>query len=214
MTPSGTRGVLNDALSIYSLMRPSPAPLSPGGALWRRLRRQAARSKCARMSRRRGLGRGCTGRRESGDDVSPRRTKEGIPASLGECRGPKRAIRMGVSDRRCHYNSEQRPRVPDFTIFDESANAAPVGIAAYHCNHWLIAHVRVMNLDLTDEETAALLTAALLRELDGIIDVDRYFLSPRIKTLSRQSRNQRGDSIVRRCQSCREPDDGVAHGAL
>ena len=32
--------------------------------------------------------------------------------------------------------------------------------------------------------------------------------------LSRQSRNQRGDSIVRRCQSCREPDDGVAHRAL
>jgi hypothetical protein len=32
--------------------------------------------------------------------------------------------------------------------------------------------------------------------------------------LSRQSRNQRGDRIVRRCQSCREPDDGVAHGAL
>jgi hypothetical protein len=32
--------------------------------------------------------------------------------------------------------------------------------------------------------------------------------------LSRQSRNQRGDSIVLRCQSCREPDDGVAHGAL
>src|SRR6202011_2853147 len=36
---------------------------------------------------------------------------------------------------------------------------------------------------------------------------------PRL-TLSRQSRNQRGDRIVRRCQSCREPDDGVAHGAL
>jgi hypothetical protein len=35
-----------------------------------------------------------------------------------------------------------------------------------------------MNLDLTDEETAA-----LLRELDGIIDGDRYFMSPRIKTL-------------------------------
>jgi hypothetical protein len=35
-----------------------------------------------------------------------------------------------------------------------------------------------MNLDLTDEETAA-----LLRELDGIIDADRYFLSHRIKTL-------------------------------
>jgi hypothetical protein len=35
-----------------------------------------------------------------------------------------------------------------------------------------------MNLDLTDEETAA-----LLRELDGLIDGDRYFMSPRIKTL-------------------------------
>ena len=32
--------------------------------------------------------------------------------------------------------------------------------------------------DLTDEETAA-----LLRELDGLIDGGRYFLSPRIKTL-------------------------------
>jgi hypothetical protein len=35
-----------------------------------------------------------------------------------------------------------------------------------------------MNFDLTDEETAA-----LLRELDGLIDGDRYFMSPRIKTL-------------------------------
>jgi hypothetical protein len=33
-------------------------------------------------------------------------------------------------------------------------------------------------LDLTDEEAAT-----LLRELDGIIDGDRYFLSPRIRTL-------------------------------
>jgi hypothetical protein len=36
-----------------------------------------------------------------------------------------------------------------------------------------------MNLDLTDEETAA-----LLRELDHIIDGDRYFLSPRIRALT------------------------------
>jgi hypothetical protein len=34
-----------------------------------------------------------------------------------------------------------------------------------------------MNLDLTDEETAA-----LLRELDGLIDGDRYFLSARVNT--------------------------------
>jgi hypothetical protein len=35
-----------------------------------------------------------------------------------------------------------------------------------------------MNLDLTDEEAAA-----LLRKLDTIIASDRYFLSPRITTL-------------------------------
>jgi hypothetical protein len=35
-----------------------------------------------------------------------------------------------------------------------------------------------MNPDLTDEETAA-----LLRELDGLIDGDRYFMSQGIKTL-------------------------------
>jgi hypothetical protein len=35
-----------------------------------------------------------------------------------------------------------------------------------------------MNLDLTDEETET-----LLRELDALIDGDRYFLSQRIKTL-------------------------------
>ena len=35
-----------------------------------------------------------------------------------------------------------------------------------------------MNLDLTDEESAA-----LLRELDGLIDGDRYFLSERVKIL-------------------------------
>ena len=35
-----------------------------------------------------------------------------------------------------------------------------------------------MNLDLSDAEAAV-----LLRELDGLIDGDRYFLSPRIQTL-------------------------------
>jgi hypothetical protein len=35
-----------------------------------------------------------------------------------------------------------------------------------------------MNIDLSDEEAAA-----LLRELDDIIASDRYFLSPRITTL-------------------------------
>jgi hypothetical protein len=35
-----------------------------------------------------------------------------------------------------------------------------------------------MNIDLTHEETAA-----LLRELDALIDGDHYFMSQRIKTL-------------------------------
>jgi len=35
-----------------------------------------------------------------------------------------------------------------------------------------------MNLDLSDEETAI-----LLKELNDLIDGDRYFLSPRIRTL-------------------------------
>ena len=35
-----------------------------------------------------------------------------------------------------------------------------------------------MNLDLSDDEAAL-----LLRELDGLIDGDRYFLSRRIQTL-------------------------------
>ena len=35
-----------------------------------------------------------------------------------------------------------------------------------------------MTLDLTEDEAAA-----LLRELDSLIDGDRYFMSPRIKTL-------------------------------
>jgi hypothetical protein len=35
-----------------------------------------------------------------------------------------------------------------------------------------------MNIDLTEQETAA-----LLRKLDAIVASDRYFLSPRIQTL-------------------------------
>src|SRR5690349_491999 len=44
-----------------------------------------------------------------------------------------------------------------------------------------------MTIDLSNEETAA-----LVRLLNNIIDGDRYPLSPRILTLSRQSRNQTG----------------------
>jgi hypothetical protein len=39
-------------------------------------------------------------------------------------------------------------------------------------------YIKVMKLDLSDEQAAA-----LTKELDGIIDKDRYPFSPRIRTL-------------------------------
>ena len=65
MTPSGTRGVLNNAISLYSRMRRSRARSLRGGASRPRSRRPAVCSRCARMSRRRGSGQVCTGRREA-----------------------------------------------------------------------------------------------------------------------------------------------------
>ena len=41
-----------------------------------------------------------------------------------------------------------------------------------------------MNLELTDEQTAA-----LLKELNAIIDGDRYFMSQRIRNLKGDPRN-------------------------
>ena len=59
MTPSGLRGVLNDAISIYF----ADATLaSPGGAPGPTSKTAGARSRCARMSRRPGLGSNCIGR--------------------------------------------------------------------------------------------------------------------------------------------------------
>jgi hypothetical protein len=53
---------------------------------------------------------------------------------------------------------------------------------------------RVMNLDITDEETAA-----LLQELDGLIDGDRYFMSQRIKTLNAIRAKIRPEPGASRC---------------
>jgi hypothetical protein len=47
-----------------------------------------------------------------------------------------------------------------------------------------------MTIDLTEEETAT-----LLRELDTIIDGDRYFLSPRIRTLTAIRANIRPEPV-------------------
>ena len=70
-----------------------------------------------------------------------------------------------------------------------------------------------MNLDLTDEETAA-----LLRELDGLIDGDRYFMSQRIKTLKAIRAKIRPEPATRAVASaakaiCATAGDGQAETA-
>jgi hypothetical protein len=47
-----------------------------------------------------------------------------------------------------------------------------------------------MNLDLTDDETAA-----LLREIDGLIDGDRYFMSRRVQSLKAIRANIRSEPV-------------------
>src|SRR5262245_15341930 len=64
MTPSGTRGVLTDALSIYFA---DPALASALVARWCigfKVETAEGASGCAQMSQRRVWGRGCTGRHE------------------------------------------------------------------------------------------------------------------------------------------------------
>ena len=51
-------------------------------------------------------------------------------------------------------------------------------LSTHFCRPLPVSHVQVMTLDLTEREAAL-----LLKELDGIIDGDRYFLSNLIKTL-------------------------------
>jgi hypothetical protein len=58
-----------------------------------------------------------------------------------------------------------------------------------------------MILDLTDEETVA-----LLREIDAIIANDRYFLSPRIQTLKAILAKLRPEPV-------REPQPPIKHYA-
>src|SRR5437660_441111 len=55
-----------------------------------------------------------------------------------------------------------------------------------------------MTLDLSDEESAA-----LLGELDHIIDGDRYYLSPRIRTLTRTRNADCNGNLVRLCRMMR-----------
>jgi hypothetical protein len=56
-----------------------------------------------------------------------------------------------------------------------------------------------MNLDLTDEEAAA-----LLRELDGLIDGDRYFLSPRHQDPESDPRQDQAGAGARAAASASE----------
>ena len=60
---------------------------------------------------------------------------------------------------------------------------------------WIVGSARRLvcksrKLDLTDEQAATLLTA-----LDGIIEIDRFFLSPRISTLKAIRSKLRPDPV-------------------
>jgi hypothetical protein len=71
VTPSGTRGVLNDAVSIYF---PDAALAGAFVARWcigYKVETPKGRSGCARTSRHRGLALGCTGRREARETRYP-----------------------------------------------------------------------------------------------------------------------------------------------
>jgi len=68
MTPSGMRGVLNDAVSIYFLDATLASAFVAGGALARGSRRMVVCSGFAMTSRCRGSGRGCIGHRKAGNE--------------------------------------------------------------------------------------------------------------------------------------------------
>jgi len=67
----------------------------------------------------------------------------------------------------------------------------------------------VVNLDLTEEETAALLS-----ELDGIIDGDRYILSPHIKILKAIRSKITPGRCVTRCHRNRSATSSELGGLL
>ena len=87
MTPSGTRGVLNDALSIYSLMRRSVTPLSPSGASAPGWKLPEASSRCGKMRR-------CEGRGETAQDPMSVRTPNGTQSGFRG--GDRRVPRCGA----------------------------------------------------------------------------------------------------------------------
>jgi hypothetical protein len=71
LTPAGTRGVLNDAISVYFADATLAGAFVDRWCVGPRSRRPAAYSGCARMSRHLGSGWGCIGRREG--EPHPRR---------------------------------------------------------------------------------------------------------------------------------------------
>jgi hypothetical protein len=64
MTPSGTRGVLNDALSIYFADATLASAFVARWCVGAKVETAEGVFRCARMSWRHGSGPGCTGRRE------------------------------------------------------------------------------------------------------------------------------------------------------
>jgi hypothetical protein len=123
---------------------------------------------------------------------------------------------------RAQQNQVQQATNP--AIYDEDIGGVVTSKFGPEAGVWVIAETtdlgtRFAKMAVTDERGRYVVPD--LPRAKYKVWVRGYDLvdSPKVATepgriLSRQSRNQRGDSIVHRCQSCREPDDGVAHGAL
>ena len=73
MTPSGTRGVLNDALSIYFADATLASAFVARWCVGTKVETTGGVSGCARICRSRGSGRGCTEHRRGGEIASARR---------------------------------------------------------------------------------------------------------------------------------------------
>jgi hypothetical protein len=113
MTPSGTRGPLNDAVSIYFADATLASAFAPAGASGLRSRRLGVCSKSETMSRSRGSGRGCIRHPEGSEIVPASGTKDHpwiVMAQHGSPAGDLNArSRVGIGGCACSNRTNWGP---------------------------------------------------------------------------------------------------------
>jgi hypothetical protein len=98
ITPSGTRGVLNDALSIYFADATLASAFVAGGALSPNRRLPGAYFRCARMNRRDGSALGRIRHLEGGEMMSAIRTRDHRWTVMGSAWKPAGDPKCAFSD--------------------------------------------------------------------------------------------------------------------